>query len=175
MICWQFEKNPSRTRTERGGVPRFVFGATPRPLSSDPGGRRTPGRGWKTPTFGGLVLGFADSPTPTSPKECAVGVSSPRLAAAPRPISRIMPGEKVLSRDARTADPQAQTTSPRVHCASQPRPGRGCPWQQSLSLLPSHPQGAGTGKRSGAGGGTDCHQREAETLVGRRRGRQEET
>ena len=74
-----------------------------------------------------------------------------------------MPGEKVLSRDARTADPQAQTTSPRVHCASQPRPGRGCPWQQNLSLLPSHPQGAGTGKRSGAGGGTYCHQREADS------------
>lgn len=99
-------------------------GPPPHPILY-PGGRRTPGSGWKasdSPTFGGLILGFADSPTPTSPREPAVGISRPRLAAAPRPISRSLPGKKVLRRHARTADPQAQTTSPRVHCASQSGP-----------------------------------------------------
>lgn len=119
------------------------------------------------------MLGFAHAPTRLSeadldPRRVPGNVQwasrVPGLAAAPRPVSRGMPGEKVLSRDARTADPQTQTTSPRAHCTSQPRPGRGCPWQQSLSLLPSHPQRAGTGKRLRAGGGTGCHQREAETL-----------
>ena len=114
------------------------------------------------------MLGFAHAPTrlpeaDLDPRRVPENVQwasrVPRLAAAPRPVSRGMPGEKVLSREARTADSQAQTTSPRVHCTSQPRPCRRCPWQQSLSLLPSHPQRAGTGKRLRAGGGIDCHQR----------------
>lgn len=47
--------------------------------------------------------------------------------------SRSMPGEKVLSRIMKTGGPQAWTIIPRMHCASQPRAGHGCPWQQQGS------------------------------------------
>lgn len=159
------------------------FSGPPPPPILSPGVRRTPGGGWKAsgPHVLGLrrVLGFSylpfgfqklDPDPQKSQRGCSgrpesPGSASPGSASAGHPASRGMPGEKVLGRAARTADRQAQTTSPRIHCTPQPRAGRGCPWQQRGSTCR-----AGTRKRSGAGGGTERDQREAETQVGRRRG-----
>ena len=154
------------------------FSGPPPPPIISPGLRRTPGGGRKAsgPHVLGFrrVLGFSylpfgfqklDPDPQKSQRRCGCRPEPPGYAAAGHPASRGMPGEKVLGRAARTADLQDQTTSPRIHCTPQPRAGRGCPWQQSGST-----GGAGTRKRSGAGGVTERDQREAETQVGRRRG-----
>lgn len=141
------------------------FSGPPPPPILSPGVRRTPGGGRKAsgPHVLGFrrVLGFSYlpfgfqklDPDPQKSQDVAAG-PSPGSASADHPASRGMPGEKVLGRAARTAERQAQTTSPRIHCTPQPRAGRGCPWQQRGSTCR-----AGTRKRSGAGGGTRERQR----------------
>lgn len=127
MLCWQFEKNPSRTRTERGGVPRSVQGH-PRTLSSilgDGGRLEAAGKPVTPPTFGGFNTQFMTPGPHESPETCSGHLAPPARRSATPHFAE--PAEEESSQtpcqNSRSAGPDYKSQV----CLAV-RPGRGCPW-----------------------------------------------